>query len=272
MLDWKELLLISPTILHPAWFILLCALAASALPLLLFALSWRRAAERMEEKERIARELYDTLLQGIGGLLLHFQMATERIPRTDPTRELLEEALRQSDGLLQQGRELALGLEVNSTDANDLAQAFAAVGSELRQKYPLDFRVVVNGDPRELHPVVLEEVYRIGREAIANSFQHARAERCETEINYHRTHLRIGFRDDGCGVDATVLEPGIPPNDRGVAGMYGRARKLGADLEVWTRPGLGTEVALRVPATIAYRAGKYAPRRQWFRRLVSGDD
>jgi signal transduction histidine kinase len=259
-------------------FMLLCVLAFGALLLLLFALRLRhvsnqfrlRLAERLEERERIARELNDTLLQSVGGLILRFQTATERIPQGDPTRQMLEEALRQSDQVLEEGRERVLGLGVSSTEPTQLPQAFAAVGLELRQEHPADFRVVVNGDPRELHPIVRDEVYRIGREAIANSFQHSNAKLCEMEISYDPGGLRIGFRDDGRGVDATTLGEGQLSGHWGLPGMHERARKIGAHLEIWSRHRLGTEVELRVPASIAYRDGNHVSPWQWLRRLTTG--
>ncbi len=259
-------------------FILLCVLGASGLLWLLFVLRLRqltgqlraRMAERLTEREKVARELHDSLLQTVGGLILRFQTAAERIPQNDPTRQMLEEALSQSDQVLEQLREQVLGTGVSSGKPNELPQAFAAVCRELKRENPADFSVVVNGNPRELHPMVRDEVYRIGREAITNSFHHANAARCETEINYDRTQLRIGFRDDGCGVDATVLETSRRSGQWGLPGMYERARRIGAHLEVWSRPGVGTEVEVRVPATLAYRSNKHASRWQWLRRLASG--
>jgi signal transduction histidine kinase len=272
------LALTTPAFIQTVWFMLLCVLALDALLLLLFALRLRyvtkqvrlRLAERAAERERIARELNDTLLQNVGGLILRFQTATERIPRSDPTRQMLEEALRQSDQVLEEGRERVLGLGLGSAEPSQLPQAFAAVGLELRQEHPADFRVVVNGDPRELHPSVRDEAYRIGREAIANSFQHAKAKRCEMEISYDPSGLRIGFRDDGCGVDATTLEEGGQSGHWGLPGMHERARKIGAHLEIWSRSGLGTEVELRVPASIAYRDGDHVSPWEWLRRLATG--
>jgi signal transduction histidine kinase len=261
-----------------AWFMLLCVIAAGGLLGLLFTLRMRqltrqlqaRLAERMAERERIARELHDTLLQSMGGLILRFQTAADRIPQDDPTRQMLEEALKQSDKVLAEGRELLLGLGSSSAEANDLPEAFAAVGQELRQEHPGDFRVVVNGDPRELHPVVRDEVYRIGREAIANCFQHAHAERCETEINYDPSQLRVAIRDDGRGVEETILEVAHGSGAWGMPGMFERASKIGARVEVWSRHGVGTEIEVRVPAVIAYRSTTNASRWQWLRRLASG--
>jgi signal transduction histidine kinase len=278
------LLILSPTTLPPTtffrtvWFMLLCVIAASGLPWLLFALRLRlrthqlqaRLAERLAERERAARELHDTLLQDVGGLILRFQTAAERIPQDDPTRQMLEDALKQSDEVLAEGRERLLELRIGAGEANELPQAFAAVGLELRQDHPADFSVVVNGDPRELHPIVRDELYRIGREAIANCFQHANAERCETEINYDRTQLRIGIRDDGCGVETTILEAGHLSGRWGLPGMFERARKIGAHLEVWSRPGAGTEVEVRIPAAIAYRSIADPSHWQWIRRIATG--
>jgi signal transduction histidine kinase len=271
-------LLFPTAFFHTVWFMLVCVIAASGVLWLLFTLRLRqltrqlqaRLAVRLAERERIARELHDALLQSLGGLILRFQTATERIPQDDPTRQMLEEALKQSDAVLAEGRERLLELRIISAEANELPQALAAVGLELRQDHPADFRVVVNGDPRELDPTVREELYRIGREAIANCFQHANAERCETEINYDPSQLRVGIRDDGCGVEETILEAGHRSGRWGLPGMFAGARKIGAQLEVWSRPGLGTEVEVRVPAAIAYRSIANASRWQWLRRIATG--
>jgi signal transduction histidine kinase len=257
-----------------AELIWLCMLSFCALFLLLFTLRLRRRAHqsrlRLAERERIIRELNDTLLQNLGGLILRFQTAAERISPSDPARQLLEDALRQSDQVLEEGRTRVLGLGLSGPESSPLPQAFAAVGLELKQEHPADFRVVVNGDPRELRPTVRDEIYRIGREAIANSFQHAKAKQCEMEISYAHKELRIGLRDDGCGVDATVLEDGRQLSNWGMPGMHERARKIGAHLEIWSRPGLGTEVELRVPASVAYREDNDLSTWQRLRRMTVG--
>jgi signal transduction histidine kinase len=271
-------ILFLPAFFQTIWFMLLCVIAASGLLWLLFTLRLRqrtrqlqaRVAVQLAERERIARELHDALLQSVGGLILRFQTAAERIPQNDPTRQMLEEALKQSDEVLTEGRERLLELRIISAEANELPQALAAVGLELQQDHPADFCVVVNGDPRELHPLVREELYRIGREAITNCFQHANAERCETEINYDPSQLRVGIRDDGCGVEETILDAGRRSGRWGLPGMFARARKIGAHLEVWSRPGAGTEVEVRVPASIAYRLDGNVSRWQWLRRFATG--
>ena len=103
--------------LQTGWFTLRCVIAAGGLLWLLFALRLRRLtrqlqaqlAEQLAERERMDRELHDALLQSVGGLILRFQTATERLPQDDPTRQMLEEALKQSDEVLAEGRERLLG-------------------------------------------------------------------------------------------------------------------------------------------------------------------
>ena len=264
---------------RPSWFVSLAILAGGAFLFVFFMLRLRqlnvrlhsRLNERMAEQERVARELHDALLQSMQGLVMRFQTAAERIPAGDPARQMLEEVLTQSDEVLTEGRERALGLRMTASGAVDLSEAYAAVALELKQDYPADFRLVVNGDARELHLIVRDELYRIGREAITNSFQHADARKYETEIHYDRSELRICFRDEGRGVDKQALDASHQSGHWGVSGMQERARKIGAELEVWSRPGGGTEIVVRVPAAIAYRPTAEPSRWERLRRIAGGE-
>ena len=116
------------------------------------------------------------------------------------------------------------------------------------------------GAHRDLHPIVREEGFMISREAMANAFRHAGADDIEAEVTYGDTALHIRIRDDGRGISAAVLDAG-KPGHFGLLGMRERAQKLGAHLEVWSKPGAGTEVDLRVPADVAYKRAQAAPRR-----------
>lgn len=262
------------TFSRTVWFMLLCVAAASSLLWVVFALRLRQLTgqlrARLAERERIARELHDTLLQSIHGLILRFQIATERLPVDEPARMLLEEALSESDRVLAEWRDLVLDLKVSSTQASELPHALAVVGEVLKEDHPAAFRVVVYGEPRELHAVVRDEAYRIGREALTNAFQHSKAARIEVEIAYNLAELRIGILDDGCGIDTNILKHGHRSGQWGLPGIRQRAQKVGAHFDVWTRPGGGTEVELRIPAAIAYPSVADVSRWQWLRRLVTG--
>jgi len=214
-----------------------------------------RLHERLAERERIARDLHDTFFQGIQGLLLRFHTATAQLPKQEPVRQMLEETLKQSDQVMLEGRELVLDLRVTASETKDLPTALADFGEGMRKVVSCDFRVVVNGPVRALHPVVFEELFKIGKEALSNAFRHAAAQSIEVEVNYERSALRIRIRDDGRGIDSVILRQGHRDGHFGMPGMRERARKVGAHLDVWSGNGAGTEVELRIASRIAYASG-----------------
>jgi signal transduction histidine kinase len=176
----------------------------------------------------------------------------------------MEQSLDRADELLGESRDKVKDLRPPASDVADLAEALAAEGEQFAKLHSAKFRVSVQGARRDLHPLVREEGFMIGREALANAFRHAGAEDIEAELTYGDTALHIRIRDDGRGISASVLHAG-KPGHFGLLGMRERAQKLGAHLEVWSKPGAGTEVDLRVPADVAYKRAQAAPRgiRSW---------
>jgi signal transduction histidine kinase len=132
-----------------------------------------------------------------------------------------------------------------------LGHALAGVPSDLGSPSAAEFKVVVMGRPQELSPVVSDELYRIGREAIVNAYRHSRAKQIETEIEYRPTALRIAVRDNGCGIDPQQLEWGRPGH-WGLQGMRERAERIGAQLRLLSKVAGGTEVELYLPSRIAF--------------------
>lgn len=162
-----------------------------------------------------------------------------------------------------------LDLREGSSNATGLAEALDLAGNELKGTYPRDFRVTVNGEPLPLHPVVLDEVHRLGREAITNAFRHSLAKNIEVELHYERGQFRIRIRDDGVGIPADIMKPGFRTGHWGLPGMRERATKLGGHLEIWSRPGAGTEIELRIPAAAAYVPKRKRRRLGWLRAVTS---
>lgn len=267
---------IPPTMIETAWFKLLCLLAAFS-ALALTAL-WRlnemtrkvksQLSERMVERERIARELHDTLLQGFHGLVLRFQTATRRIPENEPARGMMEIALDRADEILIEGRNRVLDLRAESSHLGDLSEALRVVGDELALMHPAAFVLSVKGSLRGLHPIVRDEAYSIGREALCNAFVHGEAKAVECEITFHRRRFVLGVRDDGKGIDAEVLTAGRAGH-WGLSGMRERSTKLMGSLEIWSRSGAGTEVELKVPSRIAYATKRRIDRWSIFRPWIS---
>jgi signal transduction histidine kinase len=270
--------IIPPAFVQTGWFIALCVAGGAAAVWALVRLRVRRAAvrvrrrleERMAERERIARELHDTLLQGVQGLLLRFQVAADRIPKGEPAREMMDRALERADQVLDEGRERVKALRAPVGGAPELPQALARIVEELAPADASPFRITVEGSVRELEPIVREEVQMIAREALTNAYRHATAGKIEAEIAYGDDALTVRIRDDGKGIDGEVLREGRPGHF-GLLGMRERAKRLRAHLRIWSRPGAGTEVELRIPAAIAYRQAARRSWRPWWRRTPALD-
>jgi signal transduction histidine kinase/ligand-binding sensor domain-containing protein len=251
---------IPPAFTQSIWFKVICLLgfmgfvyAAYRFRVRQVTLQLRgRMYERLAERERIARDLHDTFFQGIQGLLLRFHTATSQLSKEEPARRIFEETLKQSDQVMLEGRELVLDLRATASEQNDLPTAFSAFGEGMRRGSSCDFRVVVSGAIRSLHPVVFEELFKIGKEALSNAFRHSGAHSIEAELNYERSELCIRIRDDGTGIDSTILRQGHRHGHFGLPGMRERAEKVGAHLDVWSKSAAGTEVELRIAARIAY--------------------
>jgi signal transduction histidine kinase len=175
----------------------------------------------------------------------------------------LEQTLHRADEAIAEGRTAIYDLRSSTTTTNDLAEAVKALGEELATPDSGTFRLELVGSPRDLYPIVRDETYRIVREALRNAFGHAEAHHIETEITYDRRALRLRIRDDGNGIPPEVLEKGRRDH-YGLCGMRERARQIGGKLEIWSRPGAGTEIELSVAGSIAYRT---PPGRPLFRLL-----
>jgi signal transduction histidine kinase/ligand-binding sensor domain-containing protein len=258
-----------PYFYQTTWFLFA---SVSALVFLLFAVyvirvrqiirqTHVRHEERLVERERIARELHDTLLQSFQGLTLHFQRARNLLPeRAAEAMRTLDRALDGAEQAIVEGRDAIHDLRSPAPAAKGLAEELTSLGEELvakdADKDPVQFRVVIEGSAQKLHPDVHIEVVRIAREGLRNAFGHSQARRIETEVAYSSNLFRLRIRDDGKGIDPKVLNRAERIGHWGLAGMRERAGRLGGELEVWSEPGAGTEIELRIPASIAYESSR----------------
>jgi signal transduction histidine kinase len=223
--------------------------------------------ERQVEREAVARDLHDTFLQSVQGLILRFHNGTQELAEDHPVRQSFEEALKQSDKVSREGRDVLSRLHLSTARPESLTEAFAALGREFRLLAPVQFDVIVSGNSQALNAVVQGELVKIGREALFNAFRHAKASRIEVEIHFGMVELRVRFRDNGTGIDPAILREGSAVGHYGLSGMRERSSKIRSSLELWSRPGAGTEIEVRVPAAIAYPQTEEAGKNRWARRL-----
>jgi ligand-binding sensor domain-containing protein/signal transduction histidine kinase len=213
---------------------------------------------RVGERTRIARELHDTLLQSFQGLMLRFQTVDEMLPgRPADAKKSLECALERGDQAISEGRDAITDIRASAMASQDLAKSITALMANFVEELSegkgasVAFQVLVEGTPRIVRPNIQSEIYRIARESLGNAFRHAQARLIETEITYSES-LRLRFRDDGIGIDSSVIEHGGRPRHWGLLGIRERAQQIGAQLEIWSELGAGTEIELSVPGSIAY--------------------
>jgi signal transduction histidine kinase len=226
----------------------------------------QRLEDRIKERTRIARELHDSLLQGFQGMMFRLEAVRRLLPdRPEEAAHHVDIAIDRGLAAINEGRQAVGELRAPGREGTDLPQALADLGNELEPELQQsgqppgnnpgarpDFRVLVQGRAIELKPIVRDEAYRITREAVRNSFRHARAGLVEVEIVFGEVAFILRVRDDGIGIDPTVLEHGYRKGHWGLPGMRERALEFGGQLQVWSRRNAGTEIELKIGGRIAY--------------------
>jgi signal transduction histidine kinase/ligand-binding sensor domain-containing protein len=249
---------IPPTMTQTLWFKLFCAMAVA-----LAAWGWHRlrvraALQRQErtfetrvaERERIARDLHDTLLQSVQALILMFRRIALRTPDTEPAKEQMNSALALALEVMQEGRDKVQGLRMTAGDSTELGADIEAYGRRMAEMHAVAFSFIQPMPARPLLGTVHDELLALAHEAIRNAFIHANATHIDATLEYGSKLLQLSVRDDGRGIDAQVQEG--RPGHWGIPGMRERAAHLGADLTLASKPGEGSVWHLRLAARLAY--------------------
>jgi len=271
---------IAPVYYQTNWFRTLCVAAVLVLVwglyrLRLYQLQRRFNAgleARVSERTRIARELHDTLLQSLHGLMFQFQAARNMLPRRpDEAARVMDSAIGATEQTITDSRSAIQHLRSEAADG-DLGQWLTATGQELGKLANANgngpvFRLTVEGERKALTALPRDEIYRITREILRNAFQHAQASRIEAEIRYDDRELRVRIRDDGKGIAPQVLKAGGSAGHWGLRGVRERAQQIRARLDFWSEAGAGTEVELTVPAVIAYEMSRQRRKFRLFRKV-----
>jgi signal transduction histidine kinase/streptogramin lyase len=212
-----------------------------------------RFDERLAERTRVAREIHDTLLQTVQGSKMVADHALKN--PTDHSRmvKAMEQLATWLAQATEEGRAALLSLRSSTTEKNDLAEAFRRAIDECSRASGTRVSFSVNGNSREMHPVVRDEIYRIGYEAIRNACAHSGADWSEVTLDYaHDLTLRI--KDNGRGIDSEIIEQG-KEGHFGLRGMRERAERIGGKFTLVSSPASGTTITLVVPGRVAFRTG-----------------
>jgi signal transduction histidine kinase len=251
---------IQPAFFQTYWFYALCVCAAGGVLRVFYLFRLRQIAaamnarfdERLAERTRVAREFHDTLLQTIQGSKLVADDALRHDGDPIRTRGALERLSLWLGQAIQDGRAALSSLRDSTMEGNDLAEAFKRAGEECTFHRSIQFEVSVEGSGVEMHPIVRDEVYRIGYESIQNACAHSEGTRVTVELSY-LGDLVLRVSDDGHGIEEQVAAKG-KSGHFGLVGMYERAARVRGKLTISSSPGAGTKVELVVPGEIVFQS------------------
>ena len=266
---------IPPTFFQSWPFHLLCAALALALLWLGYTLRLRAVAnrirtrmnERLDERERIARELHDTLLQSVQGLIMRFSNIAQDLTAIQPAHRDMLEALDNADAVLVEGRDRVHELR-RWSGARSLCDAVTRTAERLLLPDKVEIRVGVEGLQREIYPAIADQLLSIADEALFNISRHAHARSVTIAILFGARALTLRILDDGIGIAPAIAAQGGATGHFGLVGMRERAAKIGGQLAINPGPARGTQVEVTVAADIAYADRSRPIWLAWRRRLA----
>jgi ligand-binding sensor domain-containing protein/signal transduction histidine kinase len=257
---------VSAAYFQTKWFRILCVSFVVFLLWAAYQLRVRQIAARlsirfdaqMAERTHLARELHDTLLQTIHGSKMVADDALDPSADPDRMRRAIERLSYWLGQAMLEGREALQSLRGTTTHSNDLAEALQrAAIEEYRVRGSMEIVFSVEGTATEMHPIVRDEIYRIGYEAIRNAYRHSCASRVEVQLRYAKNfHLRV--HDNGVGIDRNILANG-KEGHFGLQGMRERAARIGGRLSFSTSSYSGTKIELSAPGNIVFPAKRQTP-------------
>lgn len=240
------------------WFRAMTALMVAGALYLVYTVRLQQISSRMRarmlvrtgERERIARELHDTMIQGVQGLILRFQAVADRFAGDAEVQAILQPALERAEEVLVDGRERVTGLR--TPRVRDFCEELARlVANDL---FPRDRIVPIQfaGTPRAVTPEIIDDLLAVLGEALGNAARHSQASRIEVRVRFSRWRFTAHVRDNGIGMHETIIARGGAPGHFGLVGMKERIEAIGGKFIVESATGFGTIVAMQIPARVAY--------------------
>jgi signal transduction histidine kinase/ligand-binding sensor domain-containing protein len=218
-----------------------------------------RFQERAAERERIAYQIHDTIIQDMVGTALQLELIDMQIPEhPENARNMLKTLTGRMREMVSKSRNMVSSLHSTATPEYDLLEVLDNAAEEFRLGDTPKLVMETEGMPREIDPLIRDEVYRICREALANAFRHANAETIEVRVVFHKNAIEVTIEDDGDGMDEETRTHGRPGHF-GLSGMQAHASRIGATVMIQSDLQDGTRVYLTVPA----------PRGNWWHAVKS---
>ncbi|RKN39156.1 sensor histidine kinase [Micromonospora endolithica] len=211
-------------------------------------LTQAREAGVLDERQRMAREIHDTLAQGLAGIITQLEAAGQSRARPADQGRHLDNALALARESLTEARRSVRAVRPEPLDRARLPEVLADLTERWSTINAVRGEINTTGTPRPLHPEIEVTLLRAAQEALANAARHARATRVGLTLSYMEDVVTLDVRDDGVGFDPGGRPPESAEGGFGLAGMRQRVRRVGGRLAVESEPGGGTAVSATVPA------------------------
>jgi signal transduction histidine kinase len=209
-------------------------------------------AARTYERERIARDLHDTLLQGVQSLLLRTDIWANDRSLSDDLRLEIREVSEQARQIVIEARERIVMLRNGDSKESDLIATLRQMANARGDNTVPSLEVSVRGAPRQLTNDAHQQLVDIAQEAARNAIQHAKCRHVGLMVAYHPHSIVLIIADDGCGITRALSEPDTAAGHYGILGMQERAQQLGAAFSMGPNGTSGTKVCVNVPAEVAF--------------------
>jgi signal transduction histidine kinase len=246
-----------PRFYETPWFIALCAVVLAAAGLVGYRLHvgqiHARFAAVLAERNRLAREMHDTLIQGCVGVSTLLDAAVSlRASAPEMTGELLEQAQTQVRASVDEARRAVWNLRHENSKGGGLVSALEGLAQQVQLASGVPVDCQTTGKPVALDAGVEHDLVMIAKEAVLNAVHHGRPQKVVLTSCFDPGQLKVRVTDDGCGFDPS-LEAGKPGEHYGMVGMSERAKLIGGTFQLESTPGKGTEVSLAVPLRSSVR-------------------
>jgi signal transduction histidine kinase/ligand-binding sensor domain-containing protein len=218
-----------------------------------------RLNARISERMRISRELHDTLLQALQGMILRFSSFTHRV--SPEVKAEMERSLDDAEWLLVSGRDRIKEMRGNYSQDGNLAAEIHQITDALFTDDGCKVNVTVQGNPIPLNSIIHDETVWIAREALTNACRHSKAEHLDVQMLYASKEFRLVVEDDGVGVDASAFLAHYNGHF-GLLGMRERAEAMGGIFNVQSNNGRGTSIYLSLPARV------FASQQNWWDKIL----
>jgi ligand-binding sensor domain-containing protein/signal transduction histidine kinase len=242
---------LEPRFYQTYWFYALCLATLALIAWALYQMRIRQMSAQfsavLAERNRIARDIHDSLAQSFVGVALQLQVVRAKLFESPQlAAQHLDLAVSLVTHSLDEARRTIRDLRSGSLERHDLAQGLLEAAKQLTAGTPIRVESKVRGQARPLPAATESNLFRIGQEAITNAIKHARAGRINIDLEYRDEHVTLSIEDDGCGFnpdDFLVVEDG----HFGLVGMRERAKAMKGRIEFHSLPARGTRIVLEIP-------------------------